>query len=70
MMKTGGFLRHILLVIASTVLLHAAPKDPGPQIGTTIPAFSLPDQRGVVRKLDDIKGPKGAVLVFIRSADW
>jgi peroxiredoxin len=35
-----------------------------------IPAFSLPDQNGRVRSLEDISGPAGAMIVFYRSADW
>ena len=42
----------------------------GPSIGTAVPGFVLPDQRGHPRSLESILGPKGAVLVFFRSADW
>ena len=42
----------------------------GPQVGATVPNFSLPDQRGVTRSLKSLMGPKGAILVFFRSADW
>ncbi len=42
----------------------------GPQVGEHIPDFSLPDQNGTVRTLDDIMGPNGAMLLFHRSADW
>jgi hypothetical protein len=42
----------------------------GPAVGTKIPAFEAPDQNGKVQTLDSIRGPKGAVLVFVRSADW
>ena len=42
----------------------------GPQVGERVPAFSLPDQTGRARTLDSIMGPKGTMLVFIRSADW
>ena len=38
--------------------------------GAAIPSFHLPDQNGVERDFASIKGPKGAVLVFYRSADW
>jgi peroxiredoxin len=38
--------------------------------GTRIPAFRLPDQAGTPRTFADIRGPKGAMLVFYRSADW
>jgi hypothetical protein len=42
----------------------------GPQVGQQVPDFSLKDQSGATRTLNSIMGPKGAMLVFIRSADW
>ena len=42
----------------------------GPQVGATIPSFTLPDQTGRARSLESVMGPKGAMLVFFRSADW
>ncbi len=42
----------------------------GPEIGTKIPEFSLPDQTGQSRTLASLRGPQGLVLVFYRSADW
>ena len=42
----------------------------GPQVGERVPTFSLTDQSGKTRTLESIMGPKGAMLVFIRSADW
>jgi hypothetical protein len=42
----------------------------GPQVGETVPAFSLPDQSGHTQTLQSIMGPKGAMLVFFRSSDW
>jgi hypothetical protein len=42
----------------------------GPQVGQRVPDFSLTDQAGRVRNLQSIMGPRGAMLVFLRSADW
>ena len=42
----------------------------GPQVGQRVPDFALPDQTGATRTLQSIMGPKGAMLVFVRSADW
>jgi len=42
----------------------------GPQVGEQVPQFSLPDQRGQIWTRQSIVGPKGAMLVFFRSADW
>ena len=42
----------------------------GPQVGARVPDFTLADQRGKSRTLKSLMGPKGLMLVFIRSADW
>jgi hypothetical protein len=42
----------------------------GLEVGQKAPAFSLRDQLGRVQTLDTLKGPKGTVLLFFRSADW
>jgi hypothetical protein len=42
----------------------------GPQTGTALPPFALPDQRGETRSLRSLLGSNGAVIVFFRSADW
>jgi hypothetical protein len=42
----------------------------GPAIGSKLPAFDLPDQDGKTHSLASLIGPKGAVIVFFRSADW
>jgi hypothetical protein len=71
------------LVLAAVVLLAGlglpaqSPAPPqvqtaslGPQIGQTVPAFSGVDQFGRAHTLESSLGPKGAMLVFFRSADW
>ena len=71
----------IAMIAASTWLAssparaQAAPKridlsKLGPQVGERVPDFSLPDQTGKTQTLQSITGPRGAMLVFIRSADW
>jgi len=60
----------IVTLLATASAQTPDPKALGPRIGERVPDFSLPDQRGVTRSLDSIVGPKGAVLVFFRSADW
>jgi cytochrome oxidase Cu insertion factor (SCO1/SenC/PrrC family) len=42
----------------------------GPQVGARVPSFTLTDQSGRARSLESLMGPKGAILVFFRSADW
>lgn len=42
----------------------------GPAVGATVPAFSGLDQFGKPHTLASSYGPKGAMLVFFRSAEW
>ena len=42
----------------------------GPQPGGRVPDFTATDQTGASRSLTSMLGPKGAMLVFSRSADW
>ena len=42
----------------------------GPQPGARVPEFTARDQSGVERTFQSLLGPKGAMLVFSRSADW
>ena len=42
----------------------------GPQVGERVPDFRLKDQNGKEWTRQSIVGPKGAMLVFVRSADW
>ena len=42
----------------------------GPQVGETVPSFSLVDQHGEARDPQSLMGPDGLMLVFSRSADW
>jgi len=42
----------------------------GLEIGQQAPAFALMDQFGREQSNKTLKGPKGTVLLFFRSADW
>ena len=42
----------------------------GPQVGVAVPPVSGTDQFGKSLTLTSVMGPKGAMLVFFRSADW
>ena len=42
----------------------------GPAVGEIIPEFVAENQDGTLTSFEDIKGPKGAVILFHRSADW
>jgi len=54
------------------LLLSAAlgARDYGPPVGSKMPEFELQDQSGQRHKLKDLLGPKGALILFYRSADW
>jgi hypothetical protein len=55
---------------ALLLFLAAAALPTGPNIGARIPAFSATDQTGRQQTFASLRGPKGLVLMFVRSADW
>jgi hypothetical protein len=72
-----GLAMTVSALLLGPVVAHQQPQAPvidveklGPQVGATAPDFSLPDQHGATRSLKSLMGPKGAILVFFRSADW
>lgn len=42
----------------------------GPEVGQRIPYFRASDQNGNIQDFNSIRGTKGAMIVFVRSADW
>jgi hypothetical protein len=60
------------IVLGSVGLTAQAPDVDalGPQVGARVPDFRLVDQNGRPHTLASAMGPKGAMLVFFRSADW
>jgi hypothetical protein len=63
-------MRALIVSIALCGLAAAAAITTGPNVGETVPDFRLADQNGKTQTLSSILGPKGALLVFYRSADW
>jgi peroxiredoxin len=57
-------------LIPGLLLAAAIAIQTGPDVGKKIPSFEAQDQNGKTRTLASIAGPKGAMLVFFRSADW
>jgi len=55
---------------SGTAAMHIDVEHLGPQLGTSLPDFALRDQRGELHSLQSLLGPKGAIIVFFRSADW
>ncbi len=49
---------------------RVTPAPIGPAVGVAVPNFSGTDQFGTTQTLERVAGPKGAMLVFFRSADW
>jgi hypothetical protein len=58
------------LALAAAVALYGQSIKTGPAAGSPAPDFSALDQAGRTQTLRSIMGPKGAMLVFYRSADW
>jgi peroxiredoxin len=58
-----------LAIALLTAAMLAAIKT-GPDVGGKMPNFAAVDQNGKSHKLSELLGPKGAVLVAYRSADW
>lgn len=42
----------------------------GPTVGKRIPRFEARDHTGKLQTLETLRGRKGLVLLFFRSADW
>jgi peroxiredoxin len=49
---------------------QASPSRIGLAVGAKAPSFSLRDQSGRAQTNQTLRGPKGTVLLFVRSADW
>ena len=56
--------------MAAAAALYGQSAKTGPAAGSPAPDFSALDQAGRTQTLRSIMGPKGAMLVFYRSADW
>ena len=69
-MKSAKPIVRSWLWILSIAALHGQSIKTGPEVGQVVPSFSAQDQEGRTQTLKSIMGPKGAMLVFFRSADW
>ena len=50
--------------------MNFPPTSTGLAVGEKIPPFRAPDQNGHMQDFNSIRGPKGAAIYFVRSADW
>ena len=60
----------LLFCVATVVVAEDPPPASGPEVGARIPEFEARDQHGNMRRLDDLSGPGGLMLLFYRTADW
>jgi hypothetical protein len=67
---SGRLLAALIFFSACAVTSAQQAAKTGPEVGSTLPAFEASDQNGRPQNLQTILGPKGALLVFYRSADW
>ncbi len=75
--RMASMIRALLLVVFAAGAVGALQQPPsvdtskiGPLVGAVVPSFEGVDQFGDRRSLSSVYGPKGAMLVFFRSADW
>ena len=66
-MRTISRVSTLLFLLVCYSLLG---RDYGPPVGGKMAGFELPDQDGKLRNLGNLLGPKGAIILFYRSADW
>ena len=64
------FALSILVLVFTATLWGQTDLKTGPAVGSRVPDFEAADQNGARQSLQSIMGPKGAMLVFFRSADW
>lgn len=69
MVRHGKAAAFGISAVTGALLLYGAVAT-GPNVGDRVPDFQLLDQNGARKTLASILGPKGALLVFYRSADW
>lgn len=60
-----------LIAAAALALAPASAGELGPKIGAAIPTdLAATDAAGAARSFDNLVGPKGMALFFVRSIDW
>jgi hypothetical protein len=60
----------LIFLCALTSATQSSAPEKGPRIGDALPPFEAQDQFGRTETLASLRGPKGLVLLFFRSADW
>ena len=67
---TTVFFLSTFFVVGATSPAHAQFDNLGSAIGSEIPDFTLQDSEGNDVSYDVLKGDKGLVMAFVRSAEW
>ena len=62
-------------LVFATLPTRAADRDQpvlntGPEVGDLIPPFEVADSNGKLQTFETLRGPRGLLLLFTRSADW
>jgi hypothetical protein len=70
LLPCGGLFSIVKSPLATPAPSRAHTIKTGPEVGQPIPDFRLSDQSGRKQTFETVKGPKGALIVFYRSADW
>ena len=65
-----GTINRLTVTLFLLVCYSLQGRDYGPPVGAKMTGFELPDQEGKLHTLANILGPKGAIILFYRSADW
>lgn len=65
-MQTCGKYIAGLVLIANSIFA----REYGLPVGSSMPDFVLQDQNGEAHRLRGLLGPKGAMILFVRSAEW
>ena len=60
----------IVLFAATIAAAQISGTKTGPEVGQKVPTFEARDQNGKLQTLATLRGSKGLVLLFVRSADW
>ncbi len=68
--RIGSVVAVAMLVLAQGQGKPAPEEQTGLKVGTPAPRFSLKDQSGEVRTLDEFLKHEKVALVFYRSAAW
>jgi cytochrome oxidase Cu insertion factor (SCO1/SenC/PrrC family) len=73
--RTMALAAAVVLLAAATAFSQtkvkpASDEDSGLKVGEKAPTFTLKDQEGKERTLDDLLKKGKVALVFYRSADW